>query len=52
MALAGVTTLLILLNGLATGIRETLLHTATTLTSGHLNVAASTRSPPGRLRRW
>ena len=38
MALAGVTTLLILLNGLATGIRETLLHTATTLTSGHVNV--------------
>jgi putative ABC transport system permease protein len=39
MAPAGVTGLLILLTGLATGIRETLLHTATTLTSGHLNVA-------------
>jgi putative ABC transport system permease protein len=38
MALGGVTALLILLGGLATGIRETLLHTATTLTSGHLNV--------------
>src|SRR5688500_13115656 len=38
LALAAVTGLLILLNGLATGIRGTLLHTATTLTSGHLNV--------------
>jgi putative ABC transport system permease protein len=38
LALASVTGLLILLNGLATGIRGTLLHTATTLTSGHLNV--------------
>jgi putative ABC transport system permease protein len=38
LALAAVTGLLILLNGLATGIRSTLLHTATTLTSGHLNV--------------
>jgi putative ABC transport system permease protein len=38
LALAGVTSLLILLTGLATGIRETLLNTATTLTSGHLNV--------------
>ena len=38
LALASVTGLLILLNGLATGIRSTLLHTATTLTSGHLNV--------------
>jgi ABC-type lipoprotein release transport system permease subunit len=38
LALAAVTSLLILLNGLATGIRETLLHTATTLTSGHVNV--------------
>jgi putative ABC transport system permease protein len=38
LALAAVTGLLILLTGLATGIRGTLLHTATTLTSGHLNV--------------
>jgi putative ABC transport system permease protein len=39
LALAAVTGLLILLTGLATGIRGTLLHTATTLTSGHVNVA-------------
>jgi putative ABC transport system permease protein len=30
--------LLILLNGLSTGIRETMTHTATTLSTGHLNV--------------
>lgn len=38
IAIAGVTMLLVLLNGLSTGIRETMLHTATTLTTGHLNV--------------
>jgi ABC-type lipoprotein release transport system permease subunit len=38
LALAGVTGLLVLLYGLADGIRNTMLHTATTLTTGHLNV--------------
>jgi putative ABC transport system permease protein len=38
LALAAVTGVLVLLNGLATGIRWTMLHTATTLTTGHLNV--------------
>ncbi len=38
LAIAAVTALLILLNGLATGIRETMTHTATTLSTGHLNV--------------
>ena len=38
LALCGVTCLLVLLTGLSAGIRSTLLHTATTLTSGHLNV--------------
>jgi putative ABC transport system permease protein len=37
-ALAAVTTLLILLGGLAAGVRHTMLHTATTLSTGHLNV--------------
>jgi ABC-type lipoprotein release transport system permease subunit len=37
-ALAAVTALLVLLQGLSTGIRETMLHTATTLSTGHLNV--------------
>ncbi|MEO5767811.1 MAG: FtsX-like permease family protein [Polyangia bacterium] len=38
VAIAAVTALLILLNGLSTGIRETMTHTATTLSTGHLNV--------------
>jgi ABC-type lipoprotein release transport system permease subunit len=37
-AIGSVTALLILLNGLSTGIRETMIETATTLSSGHLNV--------------
>jgi ABC-type lipoprotein release transport system permease subunit len=37
-AIGSVTALLILLNGLSTGIRETMIDTATTLSSGHLNV--------------
>ena len=37
-AIAAVTTLLILLNGLSTGIRETMINTATTLSTGHINV--------------
>jgi ABC-type lipoprotein release transport system permease subunit len=37
-AIGAVTTLLILLTGLSTGIRETMIDTATTLSSGHLNV--------------
>ena len=38
LAIGAVTVLLILLNGLATGVSETMLHTATTLTTGHINV--------------
>jgi putative ABC transport system permease protein len=37
-ALAAVTALFVLLQGLSTGIRETMMHTATTLTTGHVNV--------------
>jgi len=37
-ALASVTALLILLNGLSTGVRETMIRTATTLTTGYLNI--------------
>lgn len=37
-AIAGVTMLLILLNALSAGVRSTLIDTATTLSTGHLNV--------------
>jgi putative ABC transport system permease protein len=37
-AIAAVTALLVLLNGLSTGVRETMINTATTLTTGHVNV--------------
>jgi putative ABC transport system permease protein len=37
-AIAAVTALLVLLNGLATGVQETMIDTATTLSTGHVNV--------------
>ena len=37
-AIASVTMLLILLQGLSTGVRETMIESATTLSSGHVNV--------------
>jgi putative ABC transport system permease protein len=37
-AIATVTALLVLLNGLATGVEETMMDTATTLSTGHVNV--------------
>jgi ABC-type lipoprotein release transport system permease subunit len=37
-AIGSVTALLVLLNGLSTGVHETMEHTATTLSSGHVNV--------------
>ena len=37
-AIAAVTMLLILLTGLSTGVRETMIESATTLSSGHVNV--------------
>ncbi len=37
-AIATVTALLVLLNGLSAGIRQTLIETATTISTGHLNV--------------
>jgi putative ABC transport system permease protein len=37
-AIAGVTALLVVLQGLSTGIRSTMLESATTLSSGHVNV--------------
>jgi ABC-type lipoprotein release transport system permease subunit len=38
LAIAGVTALLILLNSLSTGVRETMIRAATTLATGHVNV--------------
>ena len=38
IAVTAVTTLLVLLNGLSDGIRRTLIDTAVTLSTGHLNV--------------
>jgi putative ABC transport system permease protein len=37
-AIAAVTALLVLLTGLSTGVRETMIDTATTLSTGHVNV--------------
>jgi ABC-type lipoprotein release transport system permease subunit len=37
-AIASVTALLVLLTGLSTGVRETMIETATTLSTGHVNV--------------
>jgi putative ABC transport system permease protein len=47
-AIATVTTLLILLNGLSAGIRQTLVETATTLSTGHLNVGGFFKVTAGR----
>ncbi len=38
-AIGGVTALLVLLGGLTTGMREAMLHSATTLMTGHVNLA-------------
>ena len=38
-AIAGVTAMLVLLGGLTTGMREAMLHSATTLMTGHVNLA-------------
>jgi ABC-type lipoprotein release transport system permease subunit len=38
-AIAGVTMLLVLLGGMASGIKDTMLRSATTLSTGHVNVA-------------
>jgi len=38
LAIAAVTSLLVLLNGLSTGVNETMMDTATTLSTGHVNV--------------
>jgi len=38
VAIGSVTALLVLLNGLSTGVRETMIDTATTLSTGHVNV--------------
>jgi ABC-type lipoprotein release transport system permease subunit len=38
IAIASVTALLVLLSGLSTGVRETMIDTATTISTGHLNV--------------
>ena len=47
-AIATVTALLILLNGLSAGIRQTLVETATTLSTGHLNVGGFFKVTAGR----
>lgn len=47
-AIAGVTALLVLLLGVSNGMRETLLESATTLMTGHLNVAGFYKVTAGR----
>ncbi|HEY5958422.1 MAG TPA: FtsX-like permease family protein, partial [Polyangiaceae bacterium] len=48
LAIAAVTALLVLLNGLSAGIRGTLIETATTLSTGHLNVGGFFKVTAGR----
>jgi len=47
-ALAGVTALLVVLIGLSNGIRETMLESATTLMTGHVNVGGFYKVTPGQ----
>jgi len=47
-AIATVTALLVLLNGLSAGIHQTLVETATTLSTGHLNVGGFFKVTSGR----
>ena len=47
-ALAGVTALLIILTGLTTGVRETMINSATTLMTGHVNVAGFYKPTSGQ----
>jgi putative ABC transport system permease protein len=48
IALGSVTAMLVLLQGLAAGIRETMLHTATTLSTGDLNVGGFFKPSAGQ----
>jgi ABC-type lipoprotein release transport system permease subunit len=48
LALAAVTALLVLLQGLSTGIRESMLRTATTMATGHLNVGGFFKPTAGQ----
>src|ERR1700710_355508 len=48
LAIAAVTALLVLLNGLSAGIRGTLVDTTTTLSTGHLNVGGFYKVPSGQ----
>lgn len=48
IAVAAVTTLFVLLNGLSDGIRRTLVDTAVTLSTGHLNVGGFYKVTPGQ----
>src|SRR4029078_4041156 len=47
-AIAAVTALLVLLTGLSTGVRETMIDTATTLRRGHVNTGASFKVTAGQ----
>src|SRR4029079_11876030 len=47
-AIAAVTALLVFLNGLTTGVRETMIDTATTLSTGHVNVVVFSKLPLGQ----
>src|SRR4051812_10871688 len=47
-AIAGVTMMLVLLQSLAAGIHETMLHTATTLSTGDLNVGGFFKPSAGQ----
>jgi len=49
LAIASVTALFVLLSGLSAGIRHTLVDTATTLSTGHLNVGGFFKVTPGQV---
>jgi putative ABC transport system permease protein len=48
LAMAAVTCLMVLLQGLSTGTRETMLRTATTVSTGHLNVGGFFKATAGQ----
>src|ERR1051325_10292897 len=50
-AIGAVTALLIMLNGLSTGIRETMIDTATTLSTGHINIGGFFKVTAGEVAR-
>ncbi len=47
-----VTAFLVVLLGISTAVREAMIHSATTLLTGHVNVGGFFKVTAGRRRRW